>query len=281
MVLTVAKTLLAKKLLNSLTPRTFLFGDLCFSFCFLLPFVPWAEVFSVSSDYLLVAAGIAIPGVVALVFLSKATKEGEISEVAPLMCLIPALTALTAPIVTGESVSAIGWLGIIVVLVGGYLLKLDDHRQPWKPFQALGREKAVRYLGVTISIAVLTVNFQKLLVLESSPKSYLFFHLLFLTALSLPLALSQGKIKGANLFRQLEAHFGWFVILGLVSLGSSLSLMTAFAMGAPVAYVLSIKRISIVFIAIIGVISLRESFRKPKMFGVVFMVAGGMILYLG
>lgn len=279
MFLTVIKTLLAKDLLRSFTSLQFIFLDIACSLLFLLPvlLIQGVDFRFLTSEYLLALFVVMVPGLFAAYCLSKATQTGHISEVAPLLLLIPVLSALVAPFITGERVSTMGWFGISVVVGGGYLLKLEDWRQPLGPFVALYREPSSRWVCVTILISIVNVNVEKLLILKSSPLE----SMLIQWSMSLPFVL--GLLRFARQWDSLtfgvKEKWPWLLVLGLVTMSSMASQYYAYSNGGHVAYVLCIKRVSVIFITGIAIYSMKEPFRFGKAFGVSVMLVGAFILY--
>lgn len=278
MIMTVAKTLLAKRLLRDIEPQVFVFLDLAFSWFFLLAFLPWFQWQAVTPRFMLLIGLIAVPSILAMTFLSKATKEGEISEVSPLLLLVPAITALTTPIFLDENISSLGWAGILTVLMGGYLIKLEDPRNPLGPFRALRNDRVLRFVIISIGIGVVGIHLSKLLVLSTDPVTTQIATQTTLTFLALPLGLWWGR-GTRGLRRTIQDHYKLLIILGAISTVSSLSILTALHLGGQIPYVLSIKRMSVIFIAGLGMFAMKESVRTGKILGVGCMVAGGYILF--
>lgn len=279
MICTVGKTFLAKHLLHHLSATTFVVLDLLSSLLLVLPFLYWAQWETLTGEVLFYLVLTCLPASFSLIFLSKATQSGEVSEVAPLLVLVPAISALVAPFITGETLSPMGWLGVLTVLVGGYLLKLREIKHPLEPFLRLKTEPSSRYVMVSVALSVLTVNIQKLAVLKSSALTTMVAQMLLLSLFMIPLVLYGARSNSLRLKAALKNHWPLLLTLGVVSTVGSLSLLYAYQFGGKVAYVLSIKRMSVIFVAFIGMISLGESVRVPKVIGVLIMTLGGVFLY--
>lgn len=277
MVLTVAKTFVAKSLLRRLQPLNFVIFDLGLSLIFVCLFWQKFDFAAIDYHYLIILAVICLPSIAGLNFLSTATKQGEVSEVAPLLILIPALSALVAPFVTGEVISGLGLAGIFVVLFGGYLLKLENFRNPLGPFKALQHDRALKFVLLTVGVSVVNVNLQKLLVLKSDPLTLFFLQQLIMTGLAAPILAWHSRAR-QDFVASFKANWPLLLLLGVITTTSCLSNLLAYHTGGQVAYVLSIKRLSVVFIAIIGMLALKESYRSAKALGIGFMVGGCLIL---
>src|SRR5688572_792146 len=79
MVFTSFKSVLAKKLLNRFEPSTFAFFDQFFTMLFVLPFLHHRDIASLDSDFWLLLAASVVPAMLGVVYLSKATKHGQMS----------------------------------------------------------------------------------------------------------------------------------------------------------------------------------------------------------
>ena len=277
MMMTVFKTLLAKRMLRTIEAQVFVSLDVAFCLAYMMPFLPQIDFSLITPRFVGLMFVIAVPNLLAMTYLSKATKEGEISEVAPLLILVPAISALFAPLFLDEYISPLGWLGILTVFLGGYLIKLENLKKPLSPFLALKGDRVTRNIAVAIGISVVNVTLIKWLVLESSALNTLFVSQLTMFILTVPFGVRfAGGLKKS--YGIVKGHFFSLGLLGLLSVVSNYSFLTAFDEGGQVAYVLSIKRMSVVFIAGLGMFTMKESVRFGKIVGVGCMVAGGLIL---
>lgn len=220
-----------------------------------------------------------IPSMMGLIYLSKATKYGQVSDISPLLIFLPVLIALTGPLWHDERLSGLAWLGICVVGFGGYCLKLQSFRRPLEPLLLLARDRASRYLAVSIILALWTAELQKWMVLAYDPSVTLFFSTLAVVIGLGPLSMKQSGGPRA-LGRDMQKAWLWLLALGFVSAISAFAQFKAYDLGGDVATVLSIKRLSVIFICVYGFMVLREPMHRGKILGIGLMTIGGVILYL-
>src|SRR6478736_8920963 len=89
MVFSSFKTVLAKRLLNSFEPSSFSFFDQFFTMVFVLPFLHARDLASLDIDFWLMLGVTVLPSMLGVVYLSKATKHGQMSDVSPLLIFLP------------------------------------------------------------------------------------------------------------------------------------------------------------------------------------------------
>lgn len=254
--------------------------DQIFALLFMLPWLGVETFKEIDRDFWLLFLSMIVPTVFGLIYLSKATKQGEMSEVAPLLIFLPVLIAFTGPWMQDDALSSLAWIGIIIVGVGAYCLKLETVWQPWDPFLRMIREPPARFVWVTIILGVWTTQIQKLMVQGYGADSTL-----FLTSLGAIFGLVpfifRSKGAGKNIMREVSQGGYWLIALGLVSCVSGWTQLAAYNHGGHVATVMSIKRLSVILVSFYGIAIMHESLRVGKLLGIILMTVGGAVLYLG
>jgi uncharacterized membrane protein len=273
------KSVLAKKLLQGFEPSSFSFFDQFFTMLFVLPFLHARSLASLDADFWLMLGASVVPSMVGVVYLSKATKHGQMSDVSPLLIFLPVFVALAGPFWNDDALSHKAWAGICTVGVGGYFLKLEAWHRPLDPLLRIMSDRAARYVWITVILGVWTTQIQKWMVQAYDAGTALFFTTLGVLLCLVPLAFrhSGGLHK---LTHEAGQAWKWLVILGIVSAISSWSQFEAYNEGGDVATILSIKRLSVVFVSFYGFTVLRESINLPKVVGISLMTLGGVMLYL-
>ncbi|HYX34846.1 MAG TPA: EamA family transporter [Oligoflexus sp.] len=272
------KSVLAKKLLHNLEPSSFSFFDQLFTMLFVLPFLHAHSLASLDSDFWLMLGASVVPAMLGIVYLSKATKHGQMSDVSPLLIFLPVFVALSGPLWSEDGLSSQAWAGICTVGMGGYFLKLEAWRRPFEPLVKIMSDRAARYVWITVILGVWTTHIQKWMVQAYDAGTALFF-----TTLGVIICLAPLSFRHAGGLRNLsrEASHVWklLLILGLVSAVSSWSQFQAYNVGGDVATVLSVKRLSVIFVSVYGFTVLRESMSAGKVIGIALMTLGGVVLY--
>jgi uncharacterized membrane protein len=272
------KSVLAKRLLHHLEPSSFSFFDQFFTMIFVLPFLHARSLASLDTDFWLMLGASVVPAMMGVVYLSKATKHGQMSDVSPLLIFLPVFVALSSPMLSEDALSSQAWTGIATVGIGGYLLKLEAWHRPLDPLIRILTDRASRYVWVTVILGVWSTQIQKWMVLAYDAGTALFFTTLGVLICLAPLSLRHaGGVR--NLSRDAGQAWKLLIILGIVSAVSAWSQFEAYDVGGDVATVLSIKRLSVIFVSFYGFTVLRESMNLPKVIGIGLMTLGGVVLY--
>ncbi len=272
------KSVLAKRLLHIYEPSTFSLFDQLSTMLFVLPFLHVRNLAALDADFWLMLGCIVFPSVLGLVYLSKATKHGQISDVSPLLIFLPVFIALSGPFWQEEKLSSAAWVGIWTVGFGGYCLKLESFKRPWEPFLRFFTDRAARYLWISVVLGVWSTQIQKWMVQAYDTGTVLFFSTLGVLLCLAPLSYRHaGGLR--NLSREASQTWKWLLILGLVSAISGWSQLAAYNEGGEIATVLSIKRLSVIFVCFYGFAVLRESMNVGKVFGIGLMTLGGIMLF--
>lgn len=217
--------------------------------------------------------------IAATILYIKAIKVSPLSLTIPFLSFTPLFLIITSFIILGERPSIPGIIGIILIVIGAYTLNIHELKKPQdllEPFRAIMKERGSVYMIIVSFIYSITANFGKLAIVHSSPVFFGIVYYLILTAAFTPIALtkSQGRlnIKG-NIFIYL-------------SIGLFIALMVIFHVFAivltDVAYMIAIKRTSLVFSVIYGHLIFREGRIGERLLSSAIMVAGvAIISFLG
>jgi len=235
--------------------------------------------FPLSMDLLLLLC-IQIPfEVLAYYLYLKAIRISPLSMSVPYLSFTPVFTILTAGIILGESVSVQGLLGIFMVTVGAYVLNLERAAShPLAPLKAIVKSPGSRYMLLVALIWSLTSALGKKGVQLSDP---LFFGVFYMIALSLPLTVIAGwrvkrnvanvNLKGRNAL--------WLALAGLATALAMIAHFHAIQL-VPVAYMISVKRTSLIFSVLYGGVIFGERHIRLRLFGTSIMLSGVAVIYL-
>ncbi len=74
----------------------------------------------------------------------KAIKISPLSITVPMLTFTPLFMLITSPIILGEFPSIFGMIGILLIVLGSYMLNISDwHKGILAPFKSLVKEKAL------------------------------------------------------------------------------------------------------------------------------------------
>ncbi|MCX5717821.1 MAG: DMT family transporter [Nitrospirae bacterium] len=223
------------------------------------------------------AFAIALPlEIVTIILYIKALRVSPLSLTLPFLALTPVFLILISYLIVGEKVSFMGGAGIFLIAAGSYTLNIDKIKAGiFEPFRSISKEKgSVFMIGVSL-IYCFTASLGKIAIEHSSP---LFFAITYYIALTLcfaPIALWMGRKELKGFIK--DRHFK-----GLVMPGISFSVMAATHMAAmsltKVAYMISVKRLSLIIGIIYGYFLFREENIKERFLGAVLMLIGFVLV---
>lgn len=204
----------------------------------------------------------------------KAIKISDLSIIAPITTFTPLFLLITSPLIVGEFPNLIGVLGVLLIVVGSYLLNIKEkHKGYLAPFRAIIIDKGSRLALLVAFIWSITSNFDKVGVQNSSPIFWAISIFFTISILLLPMVLLKSR---QHLYK---VKIGW---LKLAFYG----MLNSLAMGCQmvainltlVAYVIAVKRTSAVFSVVLGNIILKEEGIKERLLGAGIMVFGVFLI---
>lgn len=228
--------------------------------------------------------GSGVPNIVAYVLLAKAVKLSDLSLVAPLMGLTPLFLLVTSPIIVGEVPGPLGVAGVVLIVIGTYVLNARDIRRgPLEPLRAVARDPGARLMLGVAFIWSISANYDKIGIEASSA-------LAWPLLLNLVIALTIGVIVASRGRRGLHAALpdrprprrreSWYVAAGgAVNAASLVAQMTALTLTL-VPYVIAVKRTSVLFSVLIGALLFREQRIRERAAGAVLILAGVVLFAL-
>jgi len=195
----------------------------------------------------------------------SAIKVSPLSLSLPMLGFSPVLLLFTSSLMLGERTSQLGVLGVLMIFAGSYILNVSRIKAGFfEPIKAIFEERGSVYILIVVIIWSITANLDKLGVRSSSPVFWSF-------SMSLGLGLLGLILLKFKLSFKLP-----FAYLALADSISSIFQMIAISL-IPVPYVISIKRLSVLFSSMWGILVLGEG---ANLMGVILMIAGGVIIYL-
>src|SRR3989338_2568976 len=217
--------------------------------------------------------------VIAFVCSYRAISRSSISLLAPISSFSPVFTTIIAAFTINEIPTPIKFVGILLVVIGAYLLNAADIKGGLlTPFKVLFSNKSVLLFLLAHFLWGFPPIFQKQAIFETTPQVPLFaaiigmvFVFLFLT----PFAFKKAMAS----FRELRQNLKWFVVNGVGTAFSQAAAYAAFSL-VYLGYATSVFRLSILFIIILGGVFLKEERIKERLLGGGVMVLGTILLAL-
>lgn len=201
-----------------------------------------------------------------------AIEKGEVSQVVPLTALTPVFLLITSPVMLQEVVSAVGAAGVLLVVAGVYMLFLGEGNGLLAPLREIGRRGSARLMLLIAVLWSITSNIDKLGIRASSPALWAFAINAYIFLILQGYWLTRW---GRSIFR----FDRWVIVAGVFS-----ALMITFHMLALtvtyVPYLIAVKRTSVVFTALGGVLLFGEGGGWRRVMGAVLACSGVLLLYL-
>ncbi|MCU6711403.1 DMT family transporter [Paenibacillus sp. J5C_2022] len=248
----------------------------------IIVFIPWAvlewDVSRLTLTGITVLLGsIALHGLYSIL-LAKTYSIGDLSQVYPIMRgTSPLLVPLLGVTLLGERLSAMGWLGVALIVLGIVFLSnvsLGVKKSSAESAAPLPQAQApLLALAVGICIAGYIVV-DKVALQYVSPAV-----LIVITHIGNLLALTLAAFRGDGVRAEVKSSWRSMLLGGIIAPGGYLLFLFALSL-APVAQLAPMREIGTVFGTILGVFILREKQGARRMVTSLLITAGVIVLGL-
>jgi uncharacterized membrane protein len=208
--------------------------------------------------------------------LSRAYDVGDLSVVYPVARSSPLFVAVAGAVLIGEALTAIGMIGILLVLVGVYILhlrslRLDSLLEPLRSFKGPA-------FGFAVIAALGTTAYSlsdKVGVTRVNPILYAFWLEVAIILVLTPIVLKKRGYR--NIKSEWSIAWGKITLSGALMRGGYLLVLVAMTL-ASVGYILAFRQVSVVIGAFLGVVLLGEGYGAPRLLGSAAIFAGVYII---
>jgi drug/metabolite transporter (DMT)-like permease len=205
--------------------------------------------------------------------LSESYRTGDLGQVYPIARgAAPLMTAGAATVFVGEKLSAIDWIGIVVLVAGVVLLSARGGRD----LTRIDRRAVGFALATALIIWIYSVVDGIGARLSLNPAAYTAWMFIGNAVLLVPYAL----VRGGRAVLPVMLHYWPRGILGgamqALSYGTVLWAMTL----APIAVVATLRETSVLFGALIAVVILKEPLRAVRIVAALLILAGLVLIRL-
>ena len=211
--------------------------------------------------------------IASIILYIKALRLSPLSLTLPFLALTPVFLIIVSFIMLGERVSFAGVMGILFISAGSYTLNISKIKEGiFAPLRAITKEKGSVLMIAVALIYSFTSSLGKMAIKHSSP---LFFGITYYAALAIlftPIVLykrKSGKIEGRTILAVTLP--GIFYSLMVISHMIAISL-------AHVAYVITIKRMSLIIGVLYGYFFFKEKNIGERLFGAMLMFIGFVMI---
>ena len=214
--------------------------------------------------------------IIAIVLYIKALRISPLSLTLPFLSLTPVFLILVSYVILGEKVSFQGSIGIILIAAGSYTLNLHKIKGGiFEPFKAITKEKGSVLMIIVATIFSITSSLGKMAIEHSSPMFFGFTYFMAVTLFFTPIALKMGRLELKSFIS--EKRFKALLFPGLFFSVMIASHMIAVSL-AKVAYMISIKRTSLIIGVIYGYLFFREKKIRERFTGATLMFVGFVMI---
>jgi drug/metabolite transporter (DMT)-like permease len=214
--------------------------------------------------------------ILAMILYVKAIAQYDLSITVPLLSLTPLFLLVTGYLFLGETITPLGIAGVLVLLSGIYLMNLSTLREGLlAPFKSVLTNHGSLLVIIVAIIYTITSTLGKKVVLLTDSAFFSFWYILILSIGIIPVIYWKGE-SPLHVFKNFKINFLIGTLVGL----SAFSLFTAYN-HAPVAYVIAIKRTSIIFSVLLGRLMFHEPAFGKRALGAGLAFAGVVLMMAG
>ncbi len=266
---------LSKKTLNdNIDPYIVAWVRIGYTIPFMVFIIPFIDIPELDSVFFVVTF-LSLPlDVVAVLLYMRAIKISPLSLTLPFLSLTPIFLIGTSYIILGEKPDKSGFLGVILVVIGAYLLNIHTVRRGYlEPFKAIAGEKGSVLMIIVAFVFSLGACLGKIAVQHSDP---IFFSVTYSLLLSLVLFLIISS-KTKHFFSKVIFRPVPFLLIGMLMAIMMITHLKAVSL-VDVSYMISVKRLSILFGVIYGVVFFKETNIKERFLGASVMITGIILI---
>ncbi len=250
------------------------------------------------NPFILSTATSFVINLIAYYLLTRAIRISPISLVMPFVGLTPLFLTISSYIILGETITMIGLIGILSIVIGGFILQLPvpDESQAggikvWRRLINTS-EKGIGYVILVAFLWSITASVEKIAVLSSAPEIYaLIIHLalgvgfLFMYRFMIKKNKASHERAGENASnemdkansRTIKQHYVLLIVLGLISAALALCQLTAIKM-TMVTYVIAFKRAGVLVSSLFGFFYFKEGGVLKSLVGTLLILVGATII---
>lgn len=210
----------------------------------------------------------------------RSLKSSLISEIVPLSFFAVLFQYIFGLIFLSQSLKIIPLIGLLLIVVGGYLLKIEEAKEDiFKPFKLLITNRSSFFYMIAMVLMPLATVFDKTALNNIEPINQSFY-LLVGNAMT-TIILSTYLIKQNKYWiKDLKTNFWMLVWNGVFFTILSLLFLYGITTGA-VALVSGIKKLEVFFVLIIGWLFFKDKPKSSVWLGSAIMLLGVVLIKLG
>jgi drug/metabolite transporter (DMT)-like permease len=268
-----------KKVLFKIGALEFSFLLSIINLVFSVPFFFFIDYQTINSINLSVLLLKSMIGVAAFFCVMLSLKNLEISNALPLLALTPGFIAVFAFFLLGESLKSTEILGLVLLVMGTFILESQNGKNFVLPFTVFFRSKYHRFIILALLLFTASSIMDKFLLikLNLSPVSLTAFqHVYFAVLFGVIFIIFKNKLEPVKSFVT-KNNLLWISFISILTIGYRFTQILAVGM-ASVALVLAIKRTSVFWAAVIGGKIFSDKDLLKRSIAAVLIIAGAILI---
>jgi drug/metabolite transporter (DMT)-like permease len=264
---------LTRKYLQGYTARELVIIRFGMPGLLLLPLLAVQPMPELATEFWYWTAALVPLEVTAMLLYSQAIRDTSLSLTLPYLAFTPVFNTLTGYLLLQEQVSLIGFGGILLVVFGAWLLNLEHARgerfDVFAPFRAIVTERGSRLMLITAALYSMTSVLGKGALAYTTP---VFFGTLYYVVIGfvVMVTFSVGARTPVHvLWRRPLAHLAIGLFMGVMVLTHFFAIQHV-----EVAYMIAVKRTSLLFGILYSVVLFHERARIEHFLAGFLMLAG-------
>ena len=236
------------------------------------------NVTSITPSTFIIIVGKSILGGAAFLLVMMSLEHNQISTALPILGMTPAVTAIAALLILGESLRSWEWLGIGMMMAGTYILEKRPEQKIFQPFKEALRSTNHYYMYGALGLFAVSSVFDKLIVsgYKTDPLVVLFYqHIVYCAMFGSLLFIRKQSFQAA--VQKGRSQLPFIVTVAFLTIAYRFTQLDATKL-APVALVLAVKRTSILYASFFGGKIFSDERLVQKLIGGALIVGAGFII---
>jgi len=212
--------------------------------------------------------------IVAMLLYATSLKKTDMSLALPMLALTPLVTSFVSLFLSSEFPTLLGGVGIIVIILGTYLLNLKKGMGILTPFKNIFINKGVFYMFLVAMIYGVSTSVDKAAVVSSSPIFYSAYVAIVASITLTPAVIykHRDELKETFTIKNMKVLLPLGLVTGIIIISQMTALNIILA-----AYVIAIKRTSIVISVVLAYFLFNEKI-KDRLGPIIVMLVGLLMI---
>jgi len=271
--LSATNTAFSKHILKNSDEFVVSFFQYFFASLFLLPILFFADITPIPNSFWITIVFLLPFDITALILYYRAIKLSDLSLTVPLLSFTPFFTIFISYALLNETITLTGFIGVLFITIGAYVLNLKEIKNGLlHPYKKLLKNRGSLIMLFVALIFGLTSALGKKAIIQTSPITFLVVYNPILGGALFLILLFKFK-ESKIYFPKSPRQIGQYILMGVFFSSSIFFHCFAISM-APVAYMISLKRLNLLFVLIYSWLIFKE-----RDIGIRFI--GGLIMFMG